>query len=92
LIQEQLRKHAKAEQSLRRAIYLDRQSALAHYYLGLFLQSRGDPRQAERSFENVLDLLRPQPDIDIFDDADGVTVAEFKKLATKQLEILRERL
>ena len=91
LILEQMKRHAAAMRSLRRAIYLDRQSVLAHYYLGLFLQSRSDPRQAERSFENSLDLLRSRGDADIFADADGITVAELRKLATMHLEILRER-
>ena len=91
LILEQMKKHAEAMRSLRRAIYLDRRSVLAHYYLGLFLQSRGDPRQAERSFENSLDLLRSRGDAHVFDDADGITAAELRKLATMHIEILRER-
>jgi len=85
-----MRRHAEAEQSLRRAIYLDRKSVLAHYYLGLFLQSRGDLREATRSFENVLDLLGPLGDAHNFDDADGITAAELKKLAKMQIETLRE--
>jgi chemotaxis protein methyltransferase CheR len=91
LILEQMRKHADAEKSLRRAIYLDRQSVLAHYYLGLFLQSRGDSRQAARSFECALDLLRSHQDTDTFPDADGISAAEIKKLAGAHLEILREQ-
>ena len=90
LVLEQMRRHAEAEQSLRRAIYLDRKSVLAHYYLGLFLQSRGDLREATRSFENVLDLLGPLGDAHNFDDADGITAAELKKLAKMQIETLRE--
>jgi tetratricopeptide (TPR) repeat protein len=91
LILEQMKRRPAAMQSLRQAIYLDRQSVLAHYYLGLFLQSRGDPRQAERCFENSLELLRSRGDADIFADADGITVAELRKLAQMHIEILRER-
>jgi chemotaxis protein methyltransferase CheR len=91
LVLEQMGRHEEAERSLRRAIYLDRRSALAHYYLGLFLQSRGDGRHAERSFENTLELLRSQGDADILADADGITVAELRKLAKMHVEILRER-
>ena len=90
LVLEQMRRHAEAERSLRRAIYLDRQSVLAHYYLGLLLQSQGDPRQAAREFENALELLRTRRDAEAFADADGITVAELKKLAKTHLEILRE--
>lgn len=91
LVLEHITKHSEAEQSLRRAIYLDRQFVLAHYYLGLLLQSRGDPRQAERSFKNTLDLLLPRCDADTFVDADGITAAELRKLAKIQLEILGDR-
>jgi chemotaxis protein methyltransferase CheR len=90
LVLKQMRKHAEAEESLRRAIYLNRNAVLAHYYLGLFLQSRGDLHQAARSFKNVLDLLRSRRDTETFADADGMTVSELKKLAAIQVEILRE--
>ena len=91
MVLEQMGRHDEAERSLRRAIYLDRQSVLAHYYLGLFLQSHGDRRQAERSFENALELLRSRSDAGVFADADGITVAELRKLAKMHIEILRER-
>jgi chemotaxis protein methyltransferase CheR len=91
LVLEHMAKHPEAEQSLRRAIYLDRKFVLAHYYLGLLLQSRGDPRQAERSFKNTLDLLLTRCDGDTFADADGITVAELRKLTKIQLEILGDR-
>jgi tetratricopeptide (TPR) repeat protein len=78
-----------AESSLRKALYLDRQSVLAHYYLGLLLQSRGYPRHAARCFENTLNLLESRHDAHIFTDADGVTAIELKKLAAMHLEILR---
>jgi chemotaxis protein methyltransferase CheR len=91
LVLNQLRRHAEAEQSLRRAIYLDRHSVLAHYYLGLFLQARGEsPHAAARSFENALQLLRSFADDYIFGDADDMTAAELKKLAKMNLQILRE--
>jgi chemotaxis protein methyltransferase CheR len=91
LVLEQMSKHVEAESSLRRAIYLDRQSVLAHYYLGLFLQLRGDPRQAARCFENTLNLLQSRHDADSFPDGDGVTASELKKSAAMHLEILRAR-
>jgi chemotaxis protein methyltransferase CheR len=91
LVLEQMRKHDDAERSLRRAIYLDRRSVLAHYYLGLLLQSRGEARQADRSFENALELLQSQSDAYTFADADGITAAELRKLAKMHIEILRER-
>ena len=64
---------------------------LAHYYLGLLLQSTGDPRQAARSFENALALLHPLRDSESLANADGITAAELRKLAQMHLDILGER-
>jgi chemotaxis protein methyltransferase CheR len=91
LVLEQMARHSAAEAALRKAIYLDRKSVLPHYYLGLFLQSRGDPRQAARSFENAIELLELRRDAEAFADADGMTVAEMKKLAKMHLEVLQTR-
>jgi chemotaxis protein methyltransferase CheR len=91
LVFEQMDQHAEAELSLRRAIYLDRQSVLAHYYLGLFLQSRADSRSAARLFENTLELLRSHQAAETFANADGITAGELTKLTKMHLEILRER-
>jgi chemotaxis protein methyltransferase CheR len=92
MVLEQTACHTEAERALRRAIYLDRRYVLPHYYLALLLQSHGDPRQAMRSFDNTLDLLTPCADSEVVPDADGITVAELKKLARTHLEILRDRL
>ncbi len=91
LVLGQMKRQDEAERSLRRAIYLDRRFVLAHYHLGLFLQSQRDSRQAARSFENTLDLLRSRRDTDIFAEGDGISVAELKNLAKMHLEILQER-
>jgi chemotaxis protein methyltransferase CheR len=92
LVLEQTARHGEAERSLRRAIYLDRRFVLPHYYLALLLQSHGEPRQAVRSFENTLDLLRSCLGSNVVPDGDGITVAELRKLAETHLELLRERL
>lgn len=91
LVFEQAGNRSESERSLRRAIYLDRQSALSHYHLGSLLRSRGDLRQARRSFGNALELLNSRSDREILADADGLTVAELKKLVRMQMETLREK-
>lgn len=88
LVLEQMGRHAEAESALRRAMYLDRRSVLPHYYLGLMMQSRGDSRQAARFFENAVELLESLSEADVLADADGITVAEMKKLARMHLEVL----
>jgi chemotaxis protein methyltransferase CheR len=91
LVLYQMKRYSEAEQSLRRALYLDRRFVLAHYYLGLFLQSRGDSRLAARSFENALELMSSLPDEEVFAEGDGINVAELKELVKLNLDVLPER-
>jgi chemotaxis protein methyltransferase CheR len=92
LVLEQTGEKDEAERSLRRTIYLDRQSVLAHYHLGVLLRSRGDWRQALRCFDNTFELLLSRPDVEILAGTDGVTVAEFRKLADAQRAVLSAHL
>jgi len=86
LVLDHMGRRDEAEASLRKAIYLERQSALPHYYLGLLLQSKGNARQAARSFENAIQLLEARADAESFAEADGITVAEMRKLAQMHLQ------
>lgn len=88
LVLEQLGKFSEAEQALRRAIYLDRNMALAHYHLGLFFQKRKQPLQAQRSFINTLQILERQEDAQTLQNSDGMTVHEMRELAQMQLEVV----
>lgn len=87
---EQLARHDDAERSLRRALYLDRNSVLAHYYLGVLLLSQGNSRQAARSFENTVKLLGSRNEAEVLADAGGITVSELKRMAQTQMEIITE--
>lgn len=89
LILEQLGQHASCEDSLRRAIYLDRDFVLAHYYLGLTLHRLDRHHEAIRSLENARKLLSTQdPDL-VIGDCDGLNVAELDELARMQLDALK---
>jgi chemotaxis protein methyltransferase CheR len=87
LVLEQTGDYAGAEESLRKAIYLNRQWPLAHYHLGLLLQSRGETRRAARCFDNVLGVLASLAEDVALPDADRITVAEMRKLARMQLQV-----
>jgi chemotaxis protein methyltransferase CheR len=88
LIQEQTGALAGAERSLRQAIYLQRNFALAHHHLGVCLQRNRRPKQARRAFENVLDLLKDTPGAEVLEHGDGITAAELKELARMNMEVL----
>jgi chemotaxis protein methyltransferase CheR len=92
LVMEQMGDHAEMERALRRAIYLDRQAPLAHYHLGLLLQSRRELRAATRCFANTLELLSPLAPELMVPGADGITAAELTKLVRSQMDALSERI
>jgi chemotaxis protein methyltransferase CheR len=86
VIFENLGLAGESERSLRRAIYLDRNFALAHYRLGLLLEKGGQDSSAARSFGNVLMALAGAVDDAILPAGDGLTVNGLKELATMHLE------
>jgi chemotaxis protein methyltransferase CheR len=86
LIFEKLGIANEPEQSLRHAIYLDRNFALAHYHLGLALERDGKERAAQRSFGNVLRVLEGMPGLALVTAGPGVTVTGLKELARLHLE------
>lgn len=62
-----------ARQSLQRAVYLAPDFVLAHFVLGNLERARGRSDEANRHFENALQLLaRLQPD-DLLAESDGLT-------------------
>lgn len=90
LILEHLGRASEAEGTLRRAIYLRRDFALAHYHLGICLQ-QGNPTQARKAFHNVLRLVQGQPDTETIEHGDGITAADLRDLARMHLELLGNR-
>lgn len=88
LILEPMGLHGEADSALRRAIYLDRRFALAHYYLGLLQQKSSDPKGAARSFRNALKILATMDQEQSLTAADGMKVKELTKLAEMQLATL----
>jgi chemotaxis protein methyltransferase CheR len=75
-----------SERSLRQAIYLDRNFALAHYHLGLALKRTRQIGGAARSFGNVLKVLAGLPDHAMVAAGHQVTVMGLKELAKMHLE------
>lgn len=89
LILQQLGDDAGAERALKRALYLDRNSVLAHYYLGLLLQKQRHIARASHAFQNVLRLLAGRSPDEPIADADELSVADLSRLSTAHLEALQ---
>jgi len=79
-----------AEQALKRAIYLDRHFALAHYQLGLLLKEAGDHKGCRRSFHNAIRALSRTADGDAVSPCGRITALELRVLALQQLKLSEE--
>ena len=83
--------HGEAEKALRRAIYLDRGFALAHYQLGLARKDARDIDACVRALRNTLDALDGLPDQRPISPCGQITALDLRELALQQLEILDVR-
>jgi chemotaxis protein methyltransferase CheR len=80
-----------AKEALRRAIYLDRNFALAHYHFATCLQTVGENAKARKSFLNTIQLLDELPPEQRLEHTDGLTVADLREMAKLHIEMLEVR-
>ncbi len=83
--------HGEAEKALKRAIYLDRGFALAHYQLALARKDAHDGTGCVRALRNTLDALADVPDDKPISPCGLITALDLRELALQQLEILDAR-
>ncbi|CAK0777115.1 chemotaxis protein methyltransferase CheR [Gammaproteobacteria bacterium] len=76
----------KAEQSCRKAIYLDRTFVMAHFQLGTILSERGDEVGTRKAFDNTLRVLRGLTDDAILPEGDGLNAAGLRNLVQLHLK------
>jgi chemotaxis protein methyltransferase CheR len=72
IMQEQHRT-AEAVKSLRRALYLDQNFALAHFALGNLARGQGKLGESERHFANALTLLEAHAQEEVLPESEGMT-------------------
>ncbi|MFO8072562.1 MAG: CheR family methyltransferase [Polyangia bacterium] len=70
---------------LRRALFLEKEFAIAHYYQGVICEREGDPGTARRCFRNVLSLVESVPEETELAEGGNVN-------AGRLAEIVRERI
>ncbi|MFZ4394378.1 MAG: CheR family methyltransferase [Kiritimatiellia bacterium] len=71
--------------SLKRVLYLDPHSVLAHFTTANLLLQTGDPARAMKYFRKTLTLLNTLDDLAVVPDSDGMT-AEKLKVIVKHLQ------
>jgi chemotaxis protein methyltransferase CheR len=86
LIQEHCGANSEARTAFQRAIYLNRQFALAHYHLGTSLERDGQQELANRAFRNALDIVTALPEDEPLPYGDSITAGELRDLAMLRLE------
>jgi chemotaxis protein methyltransferase CheR len=86
LLLDQAARHHAAEEALGRAIYLDRNFVIAHYYLALVQQKLANDLGAGRSFRNVMQLLEGLEQSASLPNADGLKVADLIQLTSMHME------
>ena len=78
-----------AVEALRRAIYLDSDSAPAHFLLGSLLLRQGDERRGQRSMETAVGLLSARPRDEVVPGTDGLSAGPLLEMARAYLELGR---
>lgn len=80
--------HGEAEKALKRAIYLDRNFALAHYQLALARKDAHDIAGCLRAMRNALDALDGVADETPISPCGLITAVDLRELALQQLDFL----
>lgn len=87
-ILEELGQDDAAEQSLKRALYLEPNFVLAHFALGNLRLSQGRHGEAQRHFANALALLQRLPLDEILPESDGLTAGRLGEIISSALTTL----
>ncbi len=81
-----------AVESLKRAIFLNKNFIIGHYYLGVIFQREGEPNIAKRHFKNVLRLLELVSEDELLEESEGLNAGRLKEIvAGRYQEICLEQ-
>jgi chemotaxis protein methyltransferase CheR len=84
----ELRLDDEASQAVKRAVFLDRSLAIAHFVLGSILQRRGQLEGAQRSFRNARNLCAALPAHDMVALSDHETNGQLAHAAEVRLAMI----
>lgn len=87
-IRQELGQSGAAEQSLKRALYIDPDFMLAYFALGNLRLSQGRNREGERHFRRALVLLQKHPQDEPLPESDGLTAGRLVEIITSILSSL----
>jgi chemotaxis protein methyltransferase CheR len=76
-----------AVRSLKRALYLDPNHALAYFTMGNLVLHQGDSKFAKKCFDNALALMSACRREDILPESEGLTAGRFKEIIQATINI-----
>jgi Tfp pilus assembly protein PilF len=77
---------AEAEGEYRRALYVDRRCAIAHFHLALVQQEQNDVNGSRRSLQTVLDLTQNSDPNELAEHSDGVCYGRLREMVEMILD------
>jgi len=86
VIANQKNETEKAIRNMKRAVFLDRDFALGHFYLAIIDERENKRESAKKHFRNVARLLRDLSDDTILDGAQDLPVGRLKRIVQAHLE------
>jgi chemotaxis protein methyltransferase CheR len=85
-ILQELDKNSEAIASLKQAIYIDPDYIMGHFALGNLFTRQGNAKNAERYFNNVLDLLSRCAIDDILPESEGLSVKYIREIIIANMQ------
>jgi chemotaxis protein methyltransferase CheR len=85
-ILQELDKSSEAIASLKQAIYIDPDYIMGHFALGNLFFRQGNTKNAERYFNNVLDLLSRCANDDILPESEGLSVKYIREIIIANMQ------
>jgi chemotaxis protein methyltransferase CheR len=85
-ILQELDKSSEAIASLKQAIYIDPDYIMGHFALGNLFIRQGNAKNAERYFNNVLDLLGRCANDDILPESEGLSVKYIREIIIANMQ------
>ncbi|MBI5741831.1 MAG: tetratricopeptide repeat protein [Nitrospirae bacterium] len=75
--------------SLKRALYLDQNFALAHFSLGNLARTQGKIRESEKHFGNALSILKTCREDEIVPESEGITAGRLSEIIRMNMKKTR---
>jgi chemotaxis protein methyltransferase CheR len=88
LVADQHDRTGDAIASLRQAIFLNKEFAIGHYYMGVICEREDDVKTAKRCFKNAVELASHFSDDRVLDEGGGITAQVLCEIASERIREL----